>query len=442
MSPLALGRGSAALFVLVLALGAAFVAGTGREQAAPAWAEWGPAGGDVRRIAVSPANPSEMHALTSGPPGELYKSADGGASWSRIALFADPLVDFAVDPRRPATLYVLAESRAYKSSDGGETFARLSAIPEGFSAKNGGRLAVGTSDGAVFLASTLRRDASHQCLAILKSKDGGATWATLKIDEDAKEAFVRDLVLSARNPKTLYFAGYDLFGGDDVTYNRILRTTDGGATWQPVAVPLLADTSRFNTHPAVIAVDDRDDKRVFIVHERGVVRSADGGTTWAPHQAPKAFSAGSIAVDPADGNVLFAQSANARDDRGCYRSADGGITWTKSKKGIYGAGRCAVLNGTSLVLGSTAGLFMSRDGGRLFLPSGAGIQASRIISLAARPGAPTTIYAGVRGYSLFSFATVPGAVWTRSADFYRCEGVLSIAVSPVDAKKLYVLAGG
>jgi len=407
-------------------------------EALSAWTEWGPPGGDIRRLELSAAYDDEMLALTAGPPGELYKSGDAGKSWLRIALFHDTLVDFARDARNS---YVLGKNRFYKSSNAGATFSPV-ATPTGLSMKNGGRLAVSPADSAVFLAATLRIDASRQCLAILKSKDGGSAWTTVKIDENAEESHVRDLVISGRNPKTIYSAGYVIFSGDEDRHNRVLKSENGGVTWNQVSVPLFSDYETFSTSPTAIAIDPQDPIRVFIAHEKGVVRSADGGKSWSVHQAPRAFNAGSIAVDPSDGKALFAQSANIRDDRGCYRSADGGITWTKSPNGVYGAGRCIVIRGTRVFLGSSAGILRSVNGGRLYKPSHTGIQASRITALAASPSAPSAIYAGVGDYSLFSMSTLPGAAWVQSADFYRCEGVLSIAVSRSDPNKLFVLAGG
>lgn len=424
-----------------LGLAAVLIIGTGPAQAAPAWTEWGPPGGDVRRIDVSASAAAPMLALTAGPPGEMYGSADSGKSWSRLALLNDTLIDFARDARNPSLIFVLGEKGLSKSSDAGSKFSAVATI-QGLSCKNGGRLAISPADGSVFLAATLRLGAANECLVILKSKDGGTTWTTAKFDESAKTASVRALVISERNPKVLYFSGFVQPDGESYHRNRVLRSLNGGASWTPVVVPLLADTSKFYTRPSAVAVDPRDHKRVFIAHEKGVVRTADGGATWFSQQTPKEFHAGSIAVDPADGRAIYAPSANIKDDRGCYRSADGGATWKKSNKGVYGAGRCAIVDGGSVFIGSSAGLFKSANGGRLFKPAQAGIQASRITVLTATPSAPSTIYAGVGNYSLFSQATVPGAAWVQSRDFYRCEGVLSVAVFPSDPEKLYLLAGG
>lgn len=427
--------------VIFLGLAAVLISETVPARAVPAWTEWGPPGGDVLRIDVSASESAEMLALTAGPPAEVCGSADGGKSWSRVALINDTAADLARDARNPDLIFVLGEKGLYKSSDAGTKFSTVATIPD-LSCKNGGRLAVSPADGSVFLAATLRLGAANECLAILKSKDGGATWTTAKFDETAKTASVRALVISARNPKALYCSGFVTPGGGGYLRNRVLRSLNGGASWTPVAVPLLADTSKFYTRPTAVAIDPQDHKKVFIAHDKGVVRSTDGGATWTAQQTPKEFNAGSIAVDPSNANALFAQSADIKSDRGCYRSADGGATWTRSKSGVYGIGRCVVIDEGGVLLGSSAGLFKSLNGGRLFKPAQAGIQSSRITALAGTPSAPSTIYAGVGDYSLFSRATVPGAAWVQSADFYRCEGVLSVAVFPSDPEKLYLLAGG
>jgi hypothetical protein len=104
---------------------------------------WAPANGSlsgddlmVRSVAIHPANPLIM-LLACGPgsEGRLWKTADGGKTWSRLAFDGDfdgagpsalcgEVVAF--DLRSPETVYVGCESKGFfKSTDGGATWNRL-----------------------------------------------------------------------------------------------------------------------------------------------------------------------------------------------------------------------------------------------------------------------------------------------------------------------------
>src|SRR3989442_14673318 len=74
----------------------------------------------------------------------------------------------------------------------------------------------------------------------------------------------------------------------------------------------------------------------------GVWKTTDDGRTWAPlfDQQPT-LSMGAVAVDPTDGNVVYAATGegNLTGDLypglGIFRSLDGGATWTKVGGGQF-----------------------------------------------------------------------------------------------------------
>lgn len=81
-------------------------------------------------IAVSPANPNRLYAMIENAKGGLYRSNDGGASWQLINedknLWQRPwyYMMIAADPQNVDGLIVL-NVNALKSTDGGKTFARI-----------------------------------------------------------------------------------------------------------------------------------------------------------------------------------------------------------------------------------------------------------------------------------------------------------------------------
>ena len=98
------------LFVL-LCLGPAGSASAGVNV----WTSAGPEGGRIVALAVDPAAPATLYAAGEG--GGVFKSADGGASWSRFdaGLTHTDVAALALDPAAP--------SRVYAGTLGGGVFA-------------------------------------------------------------------------------------------------------------------------------------------------------------------------------------------------------------------------------------------------------------------------------------------------------------------------------
>src|SRR4051794_2427415 len=92
--------------------------------AAP-WMPLGPFGGTIFSLTVAPSDPHRLYAVT----GEgLFRSTNGGASWTAIR--GDSTSNVAVDPTRPDTIYVGTESGGeagggQKSTDGGAHWTAL-----------------------------------------------------------------------------------------------------------------------------------------------------------------------------------------------------------------------------------------------------------------------------------------------------------------------------
>ncbi len=139
-----------------------------------------------------------------------------------------------VHPSRPDTVYVgLADSgdRAFRSTDGGR-------IWEGF-------------------ARRVARD------GLLDLAFGGATWKDLGVSPSVAAVALDDF-------RTLYVA--------DLQTGQLLRTGDGGASWQAVHRPP-SDGSLYRA----LAVDATDPDTLYVgTYQQGVLRSRDDGVTLKP----------------------------------------------------------------------------------------------------------------------------------------------------------------
>jgi photosystem II stability/assembly factor-like uncharacterized protein len=131
------------------------------------------------------------------------------------------------------------------------------------------------------------------------------------------------------DPNTFFFGA--VAGG-------VWKTTDGGATWQP-----LTDRTPISSVGAIaIAPSNRNviyvgtgeaAPRGNMTIGDGVYKSTDGGKSWANIGLKDSRQIGALIVDPHDPNiVLVAALGHAfgpNAERGVFRTADGGKSWKK-----------------------------------------------------------------------------------------------------------------
>jgi hypothetical protein len=154
--------------------------------------------------------------------------------------------------------------------------------------------------------------------------------------------------------------------------------------------------------------------------------------TWTPltDQQLPALSIRSLAVSPADPNIIFAGTGSSSSlsslgspGFGVARSTNGGDTWTVLAVSTFAGKRITSivptsLDGGNVVLASTdtgpsPGVYRSTDGGNSFnLISGSGgLPIGSISSLVADPGNPSRFYAGRPSQGVFR-SDDGGLTWT------------------------------
>jgi photosystem II stability/assembly factor-like uncharacterized protein len=197
--------------------------------------------------------------------------------------------------------------------------------------------------------------------------------------------------------------------------------------------------NRNDTTPSGLAVDPKNANRIFVAFNEGVLRSANGGTSWLS-QNSSSFYAGPVAVDPNQSDTLYAPSGSL-NDLGVYKSTDGGINWKKFPKDVYGSANAIIIKDNTIQVGTSAGIFRSKNGGASYQAAQRGIKATWISTFALSPSSPKTIYTEACGYTYFK-STDSGASWIRGADFYRCHSIMNFAVHPRNPNTVLILAGG
>ncbi len=187
---------------------------------------------------------------------------------------------------------------------------------------------------------------------VLKSSDGGLSWAVLT--DDLPSLSVGALAIDPSDADVIYLGTGEVNpGGGSVAYGGagLFRSTDGGSSWSPLG---LEDTGSIGR----IRVDPGDSDRVFVAamghlwtagSERGVYRTTDGGDSWEQVLfVNDSTGCVDLIMRPDNPDVLYA-AAWERIRRpesyrygggGCavYRTTDGGDSWTLVAGGLPAPG--------------------------------------------------------------------------------------------------------
>jgi len=230
-----------------------------------------------------------------GAPGVLFRSDDGGATWSpNEALLRHPTRDrwnpgaggmcchsIQLDPDRPERMHVaISAAGHFRTDDGGESWQPA----------NTGTAADFMPDPYPELGQCvhklLRSPASERLwqqnhCGVYRSDDAGDSWARLD-GNGLPSDFGFPLALHPRDPDTAFVV--PMGGGDDrLTCDGrlgVYRTGDGGETWT-LASDGLPDPAYAVVLRECLASDALDPFGVFLGTQSGsVFGSADEGTTW------------------------------------------------------------------------------------------------------------------------------------------------------------------
>lgn len=423
------------IFILATAVAGSTFLGSGssifEKARAAAWKSIGPAGGQVRALVVDPTATNNIFAVNYQSPGRFFISTNRGVSWTKRAVFdyGAAIYDVAVTPGHPNTLFVLAGSKIFKSMDRGASWT-LTELNENFNAVEG-RLYISPSNpNTIFIAGghAYQSDPNfYQCMTILRSTDGGATWAPTDLEPDSSSGHMHYFAGNASQPQTLYAAGYwkSRWGIDG---HSIYKSIDNGNTWTKIA--------RATKYITGLAVHPRDARQVWYSSWGGVFRSTDGGISWKPNKG--LISAYALALDRTDPRILYIGTAGGR---GCFKSIDSGLNWSCGTISPPGTARTILADGTSVLVGSDCGIYRSINAGMSFRASQTGFIASRITALASAPSDPSIMYVESNGAALYK-STNEGTKWKALPYFYRCDAILRIIVEPSNPNNIFILAGG
>ncbi len=259
-------------------------------------------GSEIWSIALSVHDPSVI--MLGLRPAAVLRSVDGGQSWKELPMNAAQLcnagstrvTDLLIDPTDPAQVWASVEiDGVHHSTDGGDSWQRI--------VLNNSRSVLGPSE--------VWRDDRHEdihgvevgggsvCVStpicFSRSIDEGRTWRPSRFPEAPAGAgpiwYTRGLLVKADDPATILAGVGDYIPG---ARGVIQRSTDGGATWSPVSP---------GTNSVVYAIAGHRDipETMAACSIFGqVLTSVDGGASWS-RTARDFGETRAIAISPAGG---------------------------------------------------------------------------------------------------------------------------------------------
>ena len=246
----------------------------------------------ISRIRIHPSNADVVFAALFGkysaPSAErgVYKSTDGGTTWRRVLFRNDNTgaADISIDTNNPDVIYAALweayrkeyqmssggpGSGLFKSTDGGETWTeitRASGLPqEGVI----GRIGVSVSGASSNRVYAL---VEHENGGLFVSDDAGATWSLVNEERSIRQRafYYTHVFADTKDANVVYLQNTALF-----------RSKDGGKTLQSVT-----NGTHVDFHDMWIDPDDAG--HLVVGNDGGGAVSVDTAGSWTPQDFPTA----------------------------------------------------------------------------------------------------------------------------------------------------------
>jgi GH35 family endo-1,4-beta-xylanase len=241
----------------------------------------------VLSLAISPHNGRVLYAATEGDG--IYRSQDGGSTWSQYAWPGYIIADVLPDPDLPQRVYArVAYERIYVSDDDGATWtARWDSMPPTTEIMS---LAVSPHDGDMLYAGAATE--------LYRSRNRAVDWQRIGGELAGQSVFL--VSMDVESPEIVY-AG---------ATKGIYRSKDAGATWQPWGTGLEDITV------TALAMDPLNPGVAYVgTKHRGIYASYTGGQTWHPASTEEKDHTVHALQVSSDGHWLYAAT-----DRGFQRT--------------------------------------------------------------------------------------------------------------------------
>ncbi len=423
----------------------------------------------IGKVIVSPTDPNTVYAMVanSGVNGlggglGVYKSTNGGTTWSNTTASIETTTnytDLVMDPSNPQVLYCAlgkggvgsANNGVYETTDGGTTWVKLTNFPVGGTTTGRISVAIAPGNSQVLYASASDPSTSG-LLGVFKSIDGGATWTTISPAFNymgGQGDYDQTIAVDPGNADIVYV------GGQGDATRAIMQSTDGGATWNGVALGASGSDGPHGDHHAATF----DANGNYLDGNDGGIWKLDNSDLsslhWTDLNANLAITQFvAVGVAANDSGIVF----GGTQDNGTDESNSGTTVWTQR---LGGDGARAIISPNNPYRVYSVAPVGSASPTTFFRRSDDGGSSwnSRVTGIGTGDGGifnrPFTIdpnsYGGydrlVLGTDRVYESTNSGDTWTpistiNAAGWTTNAGINTVALAASDVNTIYASAGG
>ena len=229
----------------------------------------------VIEMIMDPLDNQKIVAITNTG---IYKTINAGSTWVlKSASFAGD--DLKQKTATSRVLYATSNATAfYRSTDFGDTWTQITSgivLPAGITTGAGCRVAITPADTNIVYLGMVANGGM-----IYKSTDGGTTFAAVKTAASPYLTYYDNLSTSSGQ------GDYNFGIGVDKTNSNILylvahnnwKSTDGGVTWTQMTNWWL----KCHTDMHEIVTNPYNNNELYNMNDGGVFLSTDGGSNWTP----------------------------------------------------------------------------------------------------------------------------------------------------------------
>ncbi|HXG19919.1 MAG TPA: hypothetical protein VNN62_12720 [Methylomirabilota bacterium] len=417
------------------------------------WTPIGPEKADVQSFAIDPTNPQILYAGTFS--GGVFKSTNGGDRWDPINTGLDnhySVTTLIVDPGNSQIIYaatnVIGNTRVgpiFKSENGGASWSRASdgSPSDGLPKDKDGNplslitaLALDPKNSQILYAGVAIRSDNNLRLGtvdagrIFKSTDGGAHWVQMSDGIPSDRADIQTLLIDPIDSQIVY-AG---------TTDGVYKSVNGGASWTPTSTGL--------SDPLVssLAIARQNSSILYAATLTGVFKTTNGGASWASVSTglPDFPGINTLTIDPRDSLVAYAGAFGK-----VFKTTNGGASWVSMDTGLPNTfvqtltldpqNPLILYAGTfgGSVTDLSSGVFKTTDGGASWTVKNTGLNNFVVTALVIDPTDPRTLY-GSGDITLIK-TTTGGSTWTTiSDDLPPFALTVAWAIDPKDPQTLYI----
>ncbi|MEZ4669661.1 MAG: glycosyl hydrolase [Anaerolineae bacterium] len=238
----------------------------------------------IGRIRIHPTNPDIVYVAAFGhrfgphPARGVYRTTDGGKHWEQVLFRGEQAgaIDLTMNPQNPMVLYAAMwhayvtpwthvsggpDSSIYKSMDGGDTWTELTHNPG---------LPVGTLGKIGITLSPARPDRLWALIehaeagGVYRSDDGGDTWSWMDNNRNflVRASYFCHIVADPQDPDVVYLPN-----------RKVWKSVDGGRSFVQLNTPYV------DQHDLWVA--PQDTRRMIIANDGGAGVSFNGGKSWS-----------------------------------------------------------------------------------------------------------------------------------------------------------------